>query len=320
MLIPSAGVHAARSSPPVLALLCFLAGAAGAEEGGTASPAPPLHGKSSLTVDGQLPRLFASVADGGVRPLMLAQADSAEAPEAVSPEPKPLKSPGRALLYSAMLPGWGEFYAGARKRAVLFFGLEAAAWGFYFSWNGKGKDIEEDFRKVADEQWDAYSYVDWRGSTISRNSSITHALPCSTFLEVAGGEGISQCPEVEKQQYYELIGKYDQFVSGWKDVEDRDGNLVQPTEIDSAENFVSEQRLAYEDQRNDSNRFLKRATNVAGLILVNHVISAIDASRAARLTARGAGEAALQRRTRFAFVRGGPSGKTPMILAWKPLF
>ncbi len=317
MLIPSAGGNAARRSTPVLALFCFLAGAAGAEEG-TASPAPPQHGKSSLTVNGQLPRLFASVADGSVRPRMLAQADSAEGPAAVSPEPKPPKSPGRALLYSAMLPGFGELYAGARKRAVLFFGLEAAAWGLYFSWNGKGKDIEEDFRGVADEQWDVLRYMDWRGSTISRNSSITHALPCSTF--VVGGEGISQCPEVERQQYYELIGKYDQFVSGWEDVRDRGGNLVQPTEIDSAENFVSEQRFAYEDQRNESNRFLKRATNVAGLILVNHVISAIDASRAARLAARGADKATLQRRTRLAFVRGGPSGKTPMILAWRPLF
>ena len=317
MLIPSAGVHAARRSAPVLALCCFLAGAAWAEEG-TASPAPPQHGESSLTVNGQLPRLFGTGSDGDAWPRMLAQADSAEAPAAVSPEPKPAKSPGRALLYSAILPGLGEFYAGARKRAVLFFGLEAAAWGLYFSWNGKGKDIEEDFRGVADEQWDVLRYMDWRGSTISRNSSITHALPCSTF--VVGGEGISQCPEVEKQQYYELIGKYDQFVSGWEDVKDREGNLVQPTEIDSAENFVSEQRFVYEDQRNDSNTFLKRATNVAGLILVNHVISAIDASRAARLTARGGDEAALQRRTRFAFVRGGPSGKTPMIMAWRPFY
>lgn len=317
MLIPSAGVHAVRRCTSVLAIFCFFTGAAGAEEG-TPGPSLSQDGKSSLTVDGQLPRLFEYVSDERIKPRILAQADSAEAPAEVSPEPKPLKSPGRALLYSAMLPGFGEFYAGARKRAVLFFGLEAAAWGLYFSWNGKGKDIEEDFRAVADEQWDVLRYVDWRGSTISRNSSITHALPCSTF--VVGGEGVSGCPEVEKQQYYELIGKYDQFVSGWEDVRDRDGNLVQPTEIDSAENFVSEQRFAYEDQRNDSNRFLKRATNVAGLILVNHVISAIDASRAARATARGADQATLQRRTRFAFVRGGPSGKTPMILAWRPLF
>ena len=311
------GEHAARRSTQVLALFCVLALPVGAEQG-IAGSHRSQSGDFPLIGDAGLPRMFEAASGLGSGPKTMAQGDSADVPETAPPPPKPLKSPGRALLFSAMLPGMGEFYAGARKRAVLFFGLEAAAWGLYFSWSGKGRDIEEDFRAVADEQWDVLRYVDWRGSTISRNSSITHALPCSTF--VVGGEGISGCPETEKQQYYELIGKYDQFVSGWKDVRDRLGNEVLPTEIDSAENFVSEQRFAYEDQRNDSNRFLKRATNVAGLILVNHVISAVDAARAARLTARGADQTALQRRTRFAFVRGGPSGRTPMILAWKPLF
>ncbi len=317
LMFPSTGVHAPGRGASVLAICCVLAAAARAEEGAAGSTRSQ-PGQSSLMAEAQLPRLFESAADGGGWPRMLAQADSAAGPDEVSPRPQPLKSPGRALLYSALLPGVGEFYAGARKRAALFFGLEAAAWGVYFSWNGKGKELEEDFRGVADEQWDVLRYVDWRGSMISRNSSITHVLPCSTF--VVGGEGISGCPDIEKQQYYELIGKYDQFVSGWEDVRDRDGNLVQPTEIDSVENFLSEQRFAYEDQRNDSNRFLKRATNVAGLILVNHVISAIDAARAARATAAGADQAMLQRRTRFALVRGGPSGKTPMILAWRPLY
>ena len=105
----------------------------------------------------------------------------------VPPAPQPLKSPGRAAALFRLLPGMGEFYAGARKRAVLFLGLEAAAWGLYFSWNGQGKEIEEDFRGVADEKWDVLRYVDWRGSTISRNSSITHALPCSHVRRRRGG-------------------------------------------------------------------------------------------------------------------------------------
>ena len=131
MLIPSAGVHAARRSAPVLVLFCFLAGAVGAEEG-TASPASPPQGKSSLTVDGQLPRLFGTGSDGNAWPRMLAQADSAEAPAEVPREPKPLKSPGRALLYSAILPGFGEFYAGARKRAGPFLRSGSGGLGALF--------------------------------------------------------------------------------------------------------------------------------------------------------------------------------------------
>ena len=305
----------------MLAFFCFLAGAAGGEEG-TAGPAPSQQGKSSLTVDGQLPRLFASVADGSGWPRMLAQADSAEAPEAVSPPPKPLKSPGRALLYSAMLPGAGEFYAGARKRAVLFFGLEAAAWGLYFSWNGKGKDIEKDFRGGCRRAVEGVSYMEWRGSTISRYL-IDHPRPCraarsptsstagrTEFRVPRGREAAVLRADREVRPVRLRMGR-------------RQGPGRQPGSADRDRlgrelRFRAALRLRGPAQRQQ--QVPQRATNVLGVILVNHVISAIDASRAARLTARGAGEAALQRRTRFAFVRGGPSGKTPMVLAWKPLF
>ena len=196
LMFPSTGVDAIRRNVPVLAICCVLAGAARAQEG-TASPTPvaaravlPDRGRPSC-------RGCSSTRFGRERlgPRMLAQADSAAGAEGVSPPaPQPLKSPGRcAAAIPPCCPEWGEFYAGARKRAVLFLGLEAARPGASTSaGTAKGKEIEEDFRGVADEQWDVLRYVDWRGSTISRNSSITHALPCSTF--VVGGEGISGCP------------------------------------------------------------------------------------------------------------------------------
>lgn len=237
-------------------------------------------------------------------------------------------SPKRALLLSGLLPGAGEFYAGSKKRAALFFGLEAAAWGVYLSWTGKGNDLEDDFRAVANEEWDPWNYLQWRTSTISRFSSITHALPCSSYVASAAtstptGEALSGCPSTEKQQYYELIGKYDQYISGWSDLRDHDGNPVQPTEVDSAENYLSELRLDYENQRNESNKYLKRASNISGFILVNHVLSAIDAARVARARTEGASEAAIERRTRFALVlRGDPAyGRgMPMMVAYRPIY
>ena len=74
------------------------------------------------------------------------------------------------------------------------------------------------------------------------------------------------------------------------------------TEVDSVENFHSERRLRYEDDRDESNRFLKRASTISGIILINHVISAIDAARVARARAAGADEAALRGRTRLVLV------------------
>ncbi|MBI2504836.1 MAG: hypothetical protein HYW07_16590 [Candidatus Latescibacteria bacterium] len=233
------------------------------------------------------------------------------------------KSPRRAFLLSALLPGAGEFYAGAPKRAVGFATVEAVALGLYFTWKGKGDDIETEFRAVANDSWDPVAYLEWRTSTrASRFSSITHALPCSSA--VAGGGDIKanlkDCSGREIQQYYELIGKYNQYIAGWDDVVRREsGSPVQPTDIDSVESFSSQKRLAYEVQRDDSNKNLKRASSILGLVLVNHALSAIDAARAARLRAGGKG-AALEERVRLTLVLPPERQRPAMLVAYKPFY
>ena len=244
-----------------------------------------------------------------------------DAPVMASSSGGEVKSPRRAFLYSVLVPGLGEWYAGAKKRGLVFFGIEAVALGVWSSWKGKGNDAEKEFRAVADEQWDPLNYLAWRGSTISRNSSITHALPCSSYVDVYIETGkFKGCDDAEIQQYYELLGKYDQFVPGWTDLIRADtGNPAQPTEVDSVENFHSARRLTYEIDRDESNKFLKRASTLTGLILINHVFSAIDAARVTRARAEGADEVALQRRTRMAFVmQPWRRGHVPMLMAYKP--
>ena len=260
------------------------------------------------------------------------------------PEPAPRtqarkgKSSKRAFLLSALVPGLGEWYAGSKKRGLAFLGAEAALWGMWAVWTGKGNDLEEEFRTVADEHWDPEEYIAWRTSTISKNSSITHALPCSSEVinvyiparrewkdqqqtSGLGSAAFGGCAPSQIQQYYELLGKYDQYVAGWDDLVRRStGNAAVPTEVDSVENFHSERRLRYEDQRDESNRFLKRASTISGVILINHVISAIDAARVARARAAGADEAALRGRTRLALVmQPWVRGRVPMLVAYKPL-
>ena len=228
------------------------------------------------------------------------------------------------------MPGLGEWYAGSKKRGLAFFGAEAALVGLWAAWKGKGNDLEEEFRTVADEHWDPLNYLAWRGAAISDNSSITHALPCSSevidvyikAIQQSGSADFGGCAPSQIQQYYELIGKYDQYVAGWDDLRrgSSTGNAVAPTEVDSVENFHSERRLRYEDQRDESNRFLKRASTISGVILINHVISAIDAARVARTRAAGADAAALRRRTRFALVmQPWVQTRVPMLVAYKPL-
>ena len=241
--------------------------------------------------------------------------------ETQSAKSEKVKSPRRAFLYSVLVPGLGEWYAGARTRGLVFFGIEAVAVGVWSSWKSKGNDAEKDFRAVADEQWDPTIYIAWRGSTTSRNSSITHALPCSSYVDVYLETGkFKGCDDADIQQYYELIGKYNQFVSGWADlVRVSDPNPAGYADVDSVENFLSQTRLSYEIQRDDSNRYLKRASTLTGLILINHVFSAIDAARLARARSEGIDEAVLSRRTRMALVmQPWQRGHVPMLMAYKP--
>ena len=221
-------------------------------------------------------------------------------------------TPRRAFLYSVLVPGLGEWMAGARKRALVFFGVEALTLGLWSSWTSKGNDAEDEFRAVADENWDPLDYIVWRGSRNARNSSITHALPCSSYVDTYLETGkFTGCDDTEIQQYYELIGKYDQFVAGWSDLRDATGNPTQPVHVDSAKNFDSDIRQAYEDRRDDSNRYLKRAITVAGLALINHVFSAIDAAR----TAARPGAA----RDRFAEIQQARLlGQTRLLVALQP--
>ena len=134
------------------------------------------------------------------------------------------------------------------------------------------------------------------------------------------------CASSQIQQYYELIGKYDQYVAGWDDLNlvRRDGTYRQcrrdGLKLIRSKTSTPSGGSATKIERDDSNRFLKRASTISGVILINHVISAIDAARVARARTAGADEAALRGRTRFALVmQPWTRGRVPMLVAYKPL-
>ncbi len=178
------------------------------------------------------------------------------------------KSPGKAFLLSLAIPGMGEFYAGAKKRAVGFVAVEALTWISYARWRSRGGDLRTEFRAFADRLWDGSRYRAWEALNRARGSPVheTHVLPCKEDVPDPGA-----CERVDTQQYYEVIGKYDQFVYGWDDTKD----LTLDTNNDQVQSTL---RLDYEDQRNESNKLLKRASVIVGLAVLNRIVSAIHAS------------------------------------------
>ncbi len=71
------------------------------------------------------------------------------------------------------------------------------------------------------------------------------------------------------QQYYELIGKYNQYSYGWGDK--IDGDYWNP----------SPKFLYYAGVRGEANDHYNTADTILNLVILNHVLSAIDAAWAA---------------------------------------
>jgi hypothetical protein len=231
-----------------------------------------------------------------------------------SGQPK-LKSPKKAFFLSFLLPGLGETYAGS-KRGVLFFGVEAVAWWLYTSNTNEGNDLESDFQDFANTYWhyndttdsngDAldHSYWKWVQFQFDQVSGLPHDPSTLTPTDYAKidenleattkkssspiyNHSTHHLPSTDTQQYYEMIGKYPQFIYGWEDIDDPTLNTTirQPDgTIKFDENLRvinSDLRMTYEDMRDDSNAKLKAGQRGVHIMILNRVVSAVHAARLA---------------------------------------
>ncbi len=190
------------------------------------------------------------------------------------------KSIGKAVLFSAVVPGTGQFYSGSTIKGVAFLLVEAVALTAHFKYNSDGHDIEDIFETLADAKWDEDSYWNWMSqiSPFERNNlDSLRAFERRTFSHFL--------PEKKNQQYYENVGKYNQFIMGWQDfreevVGSRTFTLgdYQSNQYDGKSLLTSsETRNGYTVLRKDANDDFKRATTFTTIVLLNHVASALDA-------------------------------------------
>jgi hypothetical protein len=214
-----------------------------------------------------------------------------ESPEGMTVIPG-MKKPGRALMYSAFVPGTGELYVGAEKRGIAFLAVEAAAWTWYLTQHSSGKDKEDEFRGFADTNWKEYAYLEWYGHW-------------EDWYDARRGDNdpdfenifTHQLPSQKDDDYYEMIGKYDQFSYGWLgnpndylpgDYAPNDSLLGYAFDKTTYHICRGEDATAtvnrdkYASMRDDANRLLRRATWGISAALFNHVISAVDAALAAK--------------------------------------
>jgi hypothetical protein len=214
------------------------------------------------------------------------------------------KSVWLAGALSVVVPGAGQIYAEAPWwRTALYGAIEALAFSTYFIYNDKGEQATRDFEQYADGHWDVVRYVRWIETNYQRwtDEQIDKVKAAEALAGIYRSQDPSLPPweridftqlnKLEKsvkggfshtlplhgdQQYYEEIGKYAQYRSGWDDhAFDADTTIYAPQ-------FTTQRNLDYVEQRNQANRYLDYASWGITAVIVNHLASMVDAAFEAR--------------------------------------
>jgi hypothetical protein len=198
------------------------------------------------------------------------------------------KSPLKAFLLSAVIPGAGQFYNGSRIKPFVFLGIEIAAWGFHFKWQGQADDATGAYEAFNRAHWSRYDY---------EQRYLLWAYGVTDDDSIIATEVSHHLPDTETQQYFEMTGKYDQFAWGWDDAV-RDGRTLDDFENDPTVRIDGEpttpysaNRLTYEGMRHDANSKYDKARKMIIVSIVNRLASGFEAYIAAKRHNDQAGEA-----------------------------
>lgn len=187
-------------------------------------------------------------------------------------EPNPRLSPLKAVVASAVMPGWGESLAGRPERSKLFLGVESAIWATFAY-----------YRIQADQRQD-------------RQVEFAHTQ--------AGA------PEDQDSDYYEHIGLW-LSLQEWHDIVRQDARLRFPDDAAAQQAFFEankrydegqswswaddDARTSYRRLRSKAERSYRNARLAAGAALFNRLASVVDALAVTRSHNRALGRAESER-------------------------
>jgi len=210
--------------------------------------------------------------------------DVAEA-DTVREQSQGSKSPGLAFLASAAVPGAGQAYMGQWKTAAVFAGLEVLGWVLYFSEENKGKDLQKEYKRFADENYvfraqgtETYDPLDaWTWGWVEFYEDFIEwpSYP-DTFPETRND--FEENYGAKNSDFYAQIESENRYIYGWTDW----NGLENGPDEEPWKYFVSSLREQYKAKRRKANDKLKRADYVLALPVVLRVVSSTLALNMAR--------------------------------------
>ena len=193
-------------------------------------------------------------------------------------KPIEYKSPGKAFAMSLLVPGWGQYYAGESKlKSFAFLGVEVASWVFYFKLHSDADDLTDAYEQFNQAHWIEARYDSMRVWTYESGSDP------GPFPELS-----HTLPDTKTQQYYEMTGKYDQFVWGWEDATLNDSTFEDYSALNPFPRVIgsgvpqSAYRTTYETMRDDANNKYDQARKMIYVSMLNRMISAFEAMISAK--------------------------------------
>jgi hypothetical protein len=191
------------------------------------------------------------------------------------------KSPFKAFAMSLVIPGSGQLYTGSKIKAGTFLAADALLWTGYLVYHGKGSDKEKEYKAWADQYYRPDEYFFWYENLIG--DSVRTVYSHQIYQDGSGNV-------IKSHEYYENIGKYDQFQVGWDDIEYE----TPPPPAPGGLTVISPHRQTYLELRKKSNDYFSNASTMAMISIANHLISAFDAAIGAKKYNRGTRQYSLQ--------------------------
>ncbi len=184
---------------------------------------------------------------------------------------------GLTMLASVVLPGAGEALMGY-KRGYLMMAVDIFAWTQVAKYHGDGSDLRDEYYAYADAHYSDERLVEGynlASSDIERSGEgalyFPGIEPVSDVSEL-GNLPLYVTPEEDRREYYENLGKWDQFIFGWDDyhrasepgLDNGGNNQWSPADYDPTNTisdlrqpWVSRNREIYRNMRVESNDAFK---------------------------------------------------------------